>query len=132
VKIVVDTNVLLAGVATHGLCEGLLAIAFRDHTVLLSEHILAEFEEHYTSKFKATAEQASEAVNLLRSQCTIVSPAETPPETLRDQDDLPVLGTALAARADCLVSGDRELLELGNYMQIPILSPRALYELLRG
>ena len=41
-RVVLDTNVLLAGLATHGLCEALLKIVYRDHTVILSEHILDE------------------------------------------------------------------------------------------
>ena len=45
---------LLAGIATCGLCEGILAIAFRDHSVILSEYILDELAEHYVGKFKAT------------------------------------------------------------------------------
>jgi len=29
--VVLDTNVLLAGLATHGLCEALLKLVYRDH-----------------------------------------------------------------------------------------------------
>ena len=53
-RIVLDTNVLLAGMATHGLCETLIVIAFRDHEVVVSDHILSEVAEHYVDKFKAT------------------------------------------------------------------------------
>lgn len=131
-RAVLDTNVLLAGVATHGICEGLLAICFRDHAVVLSEHILREFTEHYVGKFKATHQQATLVVDALRKQCDMVIPAEIPPDAHSDVDDLPVLGTAVAGRVDCLVTGDKQLLEMGSYRDIPILSPRDFYDRIRG
>lgn len=47
-----------------------------------------------------------------------------PPIILSDPDDDMILATALAAKADVIVSGDRHLLELQSYQGIPILSPR--------
>jgi putative PIN family toxin of toxin-antitoxin system len=130
-RVVLDTNVLLAGVATHGICEGLLALAYRDHSVVLSEHFLNELAEHYVGKFKASGEQFSLVVETLRKHCEIVEPAPVSPDAFGDVDDLPVLGTAVAARADALITGDKKLLELGTYQVIPILSPREFYERIR-
>ncbi len=127
-RVVLDTNVLLAGVATHGLCEGLLAICFRDHSVVLSQHILDELAEHYVGKFKATTQQAALVSDTLRKQSEIVVPALISQDAFGDVDDLPVLGTAVAGQADCLVTGDKQLLELGNYRGVPIISPREFYD----
>lgn len=131
-RIVLDTNVLLAGVATHGICEGLLTICFRDHTVVLSEHILQELAEHYVGKFKATDEQATLLVEAFRRQSEVVVPAATPADAFADADDLPVLGTAVAGQAECLITGDKQMLGLGNYQGIPIISPREFYDQLRA
>jgi uncharacterized protein len=130
-RIVLDTNVLLAGIATHGICEGLLTLSYRDHTVVLSEHILAELHEHYVGKFKATDEQAALVVGALRKQSEVVVPTAIPSEAFADADDLPVLGTAVAGQVDYLVTGDKQLQELSQYRQIPIVSPRRFYDLLR-
>jgi putative PIN family toxin of toxin-antitoxin system len=132
VRVVLDTNVLLAGLATHGLCEQLVMLAFRDHAVVLSEHILGEVTKHYVGKFKATAQQATHVVAVLRAQGEIIEPATVPAETCDDPDDLPVLGTAVAGKAECLVTGDQGLLRLASYEGIPILSPRAFYDRLRA
>lgn len=131
-RLVLDTNVLLAGVATHGICEGLVALSFRDHTVVLSDHILNEFFEHYVGKFKATREQAIIVTDTLRRNSEIVVPVDVSCDAGEDVDDWPVLGTAVAGRADCLVTGDKQLLDLESYQGIPILSPRQFYERLRA
>jgi len=47
VRVVLDTNVLLAAIATHGLCQALVTLVYRDHVVVLSEHILAEVAKHH-------------------------------------------------------------------------------------
>ena len=131
-RVVLDTNVLLAGFATHGLCAALLTLVYRDHIVVLSEHILDEVARHYRGKFKATKAQAEAVIGVLRSSSELVQPAAVPRGTLRDKDDLPVLGTAVAGAVSCLVTGDQELLALGGFQGIEILSPRDFYDRLRG
>ncbi len=58
----------------------------------------------------------------------LVAIVDAPPVAaaeLRDPDDVAVLACALAARVDAIVSGDADLLVLGNFRGIPILSPTA-------
>lgn len=131
-RVVLDTNVVLAAIATHGLCQALVTLVFRDHVVILSEHILDEVAKHYRGKFKATKRQADAAIAVLRENGEIVTPATVPLGTVRDKDDLPVLGTAIAGSAAVLVTGDQELLALALFRGITILSPRDFYERLRG
>jgi uncharacterized protein len=51
-----------------------------------------------------------------------VTPAALPQPVARDPDDDQVLACALAAQADAIVSGDRDLLTLGSFQGIPILT----------
>jgi predicted nucleic acid-binding protein len=55
-----------------------------------------------------------------------------PPRTVRDKDDLPVLGTAIAGEATCIVTGDQDLLTLRRFRGIDIVNPRTFYDRLRG
>ena len=130
--VVLDTNVLLAAIATHGLCQALVTLVYRDHVVVLSEHILAEVAKHHRGKFKATKRQADAVVTTLRMNSEIVKPAAVPQGTVQDKDDLPVLGTAISGSAECIVTGDHELLALATFRGIDIVAPRAFYERLRS
>jgi putative PIN family toxin of toxin-antitoxin system len=131
VRVVLDTNVLLAAIATHGLCQALVTLVYREHVVILSEHILDEVAKHYHGKFKATKPQAAAVVAILRANSHIVQPAPVPLGTLRDRDDLPVLGTAVAGSAAVIITGDRELLALATFHGVAVLSPRDFYDRLR-
>jgi predicted nucleic acid-binding protein len=48
-----------------------------------------------------------------------------------DPDDDRVLECAIAGRADHIVSGDRHLLKLGSYKNIPIVTVRQFMDLLK-
>lgn len=130
-KVVLDTNVLLSALGTHGLCQALLEACLVSHEVVLSPPILQEVREHLRGKFKMPAAEVAHVITFLRTQCTLVAPAETQATACRDPDDLMVLGTAVAGRADAIVSGDHDLLTLKSHQGIPILSPRAFYDRLR-
>ena len=54
-----------------------------------------------------------------------VTPVERISEIASDPDDNKFLECALAAQADAIISGDRHLLDLGQFRRIPILDPGA-------
>ena len=132
-RIVLDTSVLLPAFFGSGLCHALLERAFETGVELvLSEHILGEFEEWATAKFKAPKRDVADALRLMRSAAVIVTPAELNASVFDDADDLPVIGTAIAGQADALVTGDKGLVGLGSVAGIPIVTPRAMHDRLGG
>jgi putative PIN family toxin of toxin-antitoxin system len=131
VKVVLDTNVLLAAFAARGLCEAVFEACLASHEIILSEHILGELQRHLRGKFEVPGRQVDAILAYLRENATVVTPAKVPAGACRDRTDLAVLGTALAAEADCLVTGDRDLLDLKAFRGIPLLSPRAFHDRLR-
>jgi len=128
VRVVLDTNVLVAAFASRGLCEAVVEICLSCHEIFLSEPILGELGRHLKGKLKVPKRQANEILSLLRQQATMVEPLEVPAGACRDSADLAVLGTAAAAVADCLVTGGQDLLVLSQFRGVPILSPRAFHD----
>jgi uncharacterized protein len=53
----------------------------------------------------------------------LVEPAKLTSPTCRDPDDDMILATGLSARADCIITGDNDLLDLKQHEGIPIIKP---------
>jgi len=128
VRIVLDTNVLLAAFASHGLCEAVVTVCLSDHDIVLSEPILVELSRHLVRKVKLPPRQAEENVRLVREHSELVEPAVVESGACRDPKDLMVLGTAVAGRADAIVTGDQDLLVLKAFQGVEIWSPRTFYD----
>jgi putative PIN family toxin of toxin-antitoxin system len=64
----------------------------------------------------------------LQAALEIVYPAPLQERVCRDPDDDDVLACALAAKADMIVSGDRDLLDLRQFRGIPIVSAASVLE----
>lgn len=122
-RIVLDTNVLIAAFIARGVCSALLEHCVLRHTLILSDEILNEMRDHLTGKFKYAAEDADAAVDLIRSEATLVRPELLAGSVCRDPDDDVILGTAAAGRADCIVTGDKNLLVLVQFRGIDIIRP---------
>jgi predicted nucleic acid-binding protein len=73
-------------------------------------------------------------VDDLRALAVVVSSASVPPRVVpTDADDRHVLAAALTGGADFIASGDkRDLLVMGSYQGIPILSAREILERIEG
>jgi uncharacterized protein len=123
-RVVLDTNVLIAAFIARGICSELVEHCGRQHRVITSDYILQEFRERLVGKFKYTEEEAAEAAELIRSVAETVVPIDLGSHVCRDPDDDAVLGTAVAGGADCIVTGDADLLVLREFRGIRIVRPR--------
>ena len=63
---------------------------------------------------------------------TLVTPESIPATVLNDPDDDHVLACALTAKAELIVSGDRDLLKLKTFREIPIVTAAEAVTLLAG
>ena len=121
-----DTNVLLSAHVSVGMSKQILDHCIEKHQVLLSEFIIAEFVEKAEKKFKWPKDQCSFAAWNLRSHMTMVVPEPLPKPVCRDKDDDAILATAIAANADAIVTGDKDLLVLKKHKGVAILSPNEI------
>ncbi|MXY47591.1 MAG: putative toxin-antitoxin system toxin component, PIN family [Chloroflexi bacterium] len=89
------------------------AIAQRQtDTVLFSELILNEFRRVLAHKFRIRTEAISNVILPMFPDVEIVEPATFSAQICRAPDDDVILGTAMADNADCIMTGDSDLLVL--------------------
>ncbi|OGW61927.1 MAG: putative toxin-antitoxin system toxin component, PIN family [Nitrospirae bacterium RBG_16_64_22] len=131
-RVFLDTNVLASAFATRGLCADLVREILAEHDLITGEVVLGELERVLLRTFGVPAGTAASVIALLRT-CTVVPrPKKILAVHVRDADDAWVLASAVAAKADVLVTGDKDLLAVGNKAGILITNPRGFWNLLRG
>jgi len=130
-KVVLDTNVIIAAFATRGLCADIMEYCLYENILILSDNILHEVKTNLCRKIKVPEHKTEEIISLLRMHAKIVKPAHISSNACRDKDDLMVLGTGVAARANIIVTGDKDLLILKSHDFIPIVTPRDFWEYIR-
>jgi putative PIN family toxin of toxin-antitoxin system len=128
VRLLLDTNVLVAALIARGVCADLLEHCVREHIVLTSEPLLDELKDVLTRKFRQRETDARNAVRLFRETFTLVAPAEVDLPACRDSDDDVVLATALAGGCAAIVTGDQDLLVLDPFRDIRVLAPSAFWK----
>jgi putative PIN family toxin of toxin-antitoxin system len=128
VRLVLDTNVLIAAFISHGQCSDLLEHCARRHTLVSSEFVLMEFEDKLNGKFSFSSRDARAARALLERQMKKVAPAPLPKPVCRDADDDWILATAVHGACDCIITGDHDLLTLHAHERIRIVRPAAFWQ----
>ena len=138
-RVVLDTNVLLSGIAYPASIPGKIIAAWRFGSVdvVLSGFILDELRRvlpRLANSHLLSAVEIEDLVDILSIQAEIVDPLPNQTPDLRDPNDLPVLGTLLAAQraggADYLVTGDKDLLAMSG--SFPIVTPAQFWAMHGG
>lgn len=131
-RVAFDTNVLVSAVATRGLCADIFNLVLAEHQLIVGETVLAEVRRVLKQKMRVPNEVVGEFEALLRTEALVIAKAKNPSIPVRDKSDMPVLAEAISGKAEALVTGDRDLLELTVKVPLDILSPRGLWERLRA
>ncbi len=130
-RVCLDTNVLVAAVATRGLAADVVRLVLAEHDLLVPEVVLVELERVLATKLKLPKARITEYLAFLREHEVIAKPARVLEVEVRDRADAWVLASAVAAQADVLVTGDQDLLVLGHRAPIRLLDPRGFWVLTR-
>lgn len=137
-RVVVDTNILVGYLITH---RPLIAeivdvyLARGDFTLLISPVLLEELDRvlQYPRLHRYyDAETRLRFVALIAALSETVDLPDEVPRICRDPADDWVIACAVVGGADVIVSGDQDLLDLGQVSDIPIISARQFLERLRG
>ena len=135
---VLDTNVVVAGLLWAGPPNLLLlrATERQDLVLVTSPMLMIELADtlalaRFRKRIADAATSVDELVAAYRGATLIVTPREVPRVVPDDVDDDHVIAAAVAARAQCIVTGDRtHLLPIGTHGGIAIISPRQCLDLL--
>ena len=127
-KVVLDTNVLVSGLMLPDSVPGRIVAAWRSAQIELaiSEPLLNEIGRVLSypkiqERLRWGQDEIARFLLLLRFKADVVDITGEKSSVPGDPGDDPVLAALLAAGADCLVSGDGDLLALRD--RFPILTP---------
>ena len=128
-KLVIDTNTIISGSLWLGPPARLLSAALGGQAeMFLSLAMLFELREtlqrpRFAQRLAARGETSESLTAKFRAACHEAVPARiVPPAELRDPDDVHVLACAVGAKANAIVTGDKDLITLRSFEDIPILS----------
>jgi putative PIN family toxin of toxin-antitoxin system len=125
-RVVLDTNVFVSGVFFGGL-PGRILEAWRDGKLedVVSREIIEEYVrvgDELKARFPGV--DLGPVLELVAASATLVAPPPLSEPASRDPDDDKFLACAVAARAEVVVSGDRDLLAVSPYRRVSVLRPR--------
>ncbi len=125
-----DTNVLASAFGTRGLCADVLRLILGEHELVTGEVVLEELRAVLRRKFGVPAKTVKEIESFLRRYRVEPKPRELPKLKLGGRNDLLVVGSALTAEAQILVTADREILDLREKPEgLRIVNPREFWNL---
>jgi putative PIN family toxin of toxin-antitoxin system len=130
---VLDTNVLASGIASIARPESTPGEILRrwrakSFILIVSHPILAELMRTLTNPYFASRISPAEIEAIftrLRSDARLQPITAHPSGIASHAEDDRILATALRAQAEYLVTGDKRLLDLGNFLGTRLLSPGA-------
>ncbi len=130
-RVVLDTNNVVSALLWGGPPKTLIQVLVAQNHA--SDALLAELARvlarpKFQPKFQAVGKSPNQVLEEFKTLAEIAVSIEVEAELLRDSDDRIALGCALGGNADCIVSGDQDLLTLGIYGDIPILTAMQLLE----
>lgn len=124
-NIVLDTNVLVAGLLTpFGPCgEIVRMVSSGELTLSLDARILTEYQEVLDRpKFKFDKDKVVALLDHIEHRGVTVASSPLP-HSLPDIDDEPFLEVAIAARAICIVTGNQVHFPTGLCQGVMVFSP---------
>jgi putative PIN family toxin of toxin-antitoxin system len=128
-KVTLDVNTLVSGFLKGGGPPSTIIDLWRAGRlqVCLSTHIIETVQRIWERPYFVTHSDRIDralAIDLMDEQTEPFTPDPTVTGVADDEEDDRVLGTAVAAGADYLVTGDAGLLRIGEYRGVRIVTAR--------
>lgn len=99
------------------------------HQLFTSRFILGEVARKLRARFEFPETAVRSITTFIARAAAQVEPAPVANDVCRDREDIPILGTAVAAAAKLLITADKDLLVVGEYLGIAIVKPGTFWKL---
>jgi len=99
--------------------------------VVISQEIVTELRRIIHGKFPSFAEDLLRLEKLLERDAHLVELGSVQVTTSRDPDDDKFIETAVAGNCQYIISGDKDLLDIGLYKDIQIVKPAAFLQYIK-
>jgi predicted nucleic acid-binding protein len=103
-----------------------------EHELVVGEVVLVELRRALRDRIKLPRGLIDEIDDLLREAVLVPKPKAHLKLGISDPDDEWIVASAVAGKADVLVTGDSALLEAASSVPLPVVNPRGLWDLLRA
>lgn len=129
VKVVLDTNIIVSAIGFGGKPHQILVGVLQEKIkAVTSSILLAELEEVLTKKLLLSKENILLTLEEVKNVFIVVQPKKTI-NAVRDAEDNRVLEAAVEGSCDYIITGDKELLKLGKWKKISILTAAQFLEI---
>ena len=127
-KVVLDTNVIIASFATRGLCHAVFDLCLDRFEIVISSFLIKEVETNLARKLKLPHKLIREITEFLSEEAKTIEIDDIPRDVCKDPADARVLALVQKSEASYLITGDKELLAIKKIGSSKILSPRQFWE----
>jgi len=131
-RVVLDTNVIIASFSTRGLCHAVFELCLDRFEAVLSSFLIKEVETNLAKKLKLPHKLIREISEFLSENAKTIEIGNIPQEVCKDPADARILALTQKSGAAYLITGDKELLSIRKFGSSKILSPRQFWETVKN
>jgi len=127
-RLVLDSNIIVAAFSGRGLCNSLFELCQDRFHVVISEFIVGEVQRVLMTKIKMPEKNVNLIIDYLKEFCIVENCKNLVEQVCRDRDDDNIIALAKQSNSKYIITGNKDLLVLKKYGNIKIYTARDFWE----
>ena len=128
-RVLVDTNVIVSGLIAKGMCFEILEDLIYSHTPIITPYILSECKNVLLTKFHLSMATVKSQILVIERHFYKGQSATDVINACRDPKDNQILADAVLNKVDFILSGDKDIISLGSFEGIRMISPKEYWKI---